>query len=544
MTTTEATDIPQNIARPWLTPMLRFWALVLLLCAVQFDVLRSMVDIWYNTTTYNHGFLVFPATLWMIWRRREEVAALANAAGIIMTAPAALLPLAGFATIGLLGELGGANILRHVGFVGALMCLFPLALGWEFAKRFAFPILFLAFMVPAGDFLIPVLQDLTADVSVWMIQMTGVPVYREGIMIELPSGLWEVAEACAGIRFLIANIFIAAMFAYFSYEKMWKWALFMVLAVAIPVIANCFRAYGIMMLAHVTDNALAVGVDHLVYGWVFFSAVMLLMLWVGGKFSDRVIADPVAKPVVPRAGVPSKGGAGVILAGALVMSGAPAFAALTEPVAEPLPAIILADVVPQGWNVVAVDGEAADHWTPKFATADQIESVRLRKGAHVVDVYVAAYSHQREGAEALHWANRFDDDETWKRSKLATIRLATGASALPDVARLDELTHYVMGDGLGGTDFTSRVVISWTQVGGDFTADAKAAKLSAVRARVTGGTAKAAVFALSAQYVQPDQRDAAVAAVEALLADMTPLSGLLDVEGRPSPAMTTSTGTS
>ena len=532
MTTTEATDIPRTTGRLWLAPMVRFWALVALLCAVQFDVLRSMVDIWYNTTTYNHGFLVLPATLWMIWRRREEVLALTRAAGAIVTAPAALLPLCAFAAIGLLGELGGANILRHIGFVGALMCLFPLALGWEFAKRFAFPILFLAFMVPAGDFLIPVLQDLTADVSVWMIQITGVPVYREGIMIELPSGLWEVAEACAGIRFLIANIFIAALFAYFSYEKLWKWALFMVLAVFIPVIANCFRAYGIMMLAHMTDNALAVGVDHLVYGWVFFSAVMLLMLWVGGLFADRVITDPAAKPVEPREDGRANGGAGVVLAGALVMSGAPAFAALTEPVAEPLPAAILADAVPQGWEVIAVDGEAVDHWTPKFATADQVEALRLRKDGHVVDVFVAAYSHQREGAEALHWSNRFDDDKTWKRAKLSTITLNTGTSALPDIARLDDLTHYVMGEGLGGTDFTSRVVASWTMVGDGFTADAKRAKLGAIRARVTGATAKAGVLALSAQYAQPEQRGEAVAAVEALLADMPALDGLLDAEAR------------
>ena len=299
MTTTDVTTLPSDETASQTVPVLRFAALLVVLCAVQFDTLASMIDIWWNTTTYNHGFLVFPASLYLIWRRRAEIAVMS-----LSPAASAILPLAIFSGIGFLGEVAGVNLARHIGFVGALMALFPLALGWQFARVFRFPILFLAFMVPVGDFLIPALQELTADVSVWMLVLSGVPVYREGLMIELPTGLWEVAEACAGIRFLIANIFVATIFAYLSYDRLWKWALFMVLAVAIPVGANCVRAYGIMMVAHATDNAIAAGVDHLVYGWVFFSLVMFLMLWVGGLFADRVIEDPTPAPTPSIAGTP------------------------------------------------------------------------------------------------------------------------------------------------------------------------------------------------------------------------------------------------
>jgi len=520
MTTTEFSDFSTVPDQSLTGPLIRLAAMVTVLCVAQFGTLASMVDIWWNTTTYNHGFLVAPVSLWLVWRRRAEVAHLT-----LTPALGALVLLAGAAGIGFLGEISGVNLLRHVGFVGALMALVPLCLGWDFAARFRFAILFLAFMVPFGDFLIPPLQELTADVSVWMLQLSGLSVYREGLMIELTSGLWEVAEACAGIRFLIANIFVAFLFAYFSYDRLWKWALFMVLAVVIPVLANCVRAYGIMMLAHVSNNALAVGVDHLVYGWVFFSFVMILMLWVGGRFADRNIEDPAMQPVTLST-APHRSGFAVLLAGSLVLSGGPALAALTEPAAEPLPPEIAARIVPQGWRAVPVDAQAVDRWLPRFDTADRTESLRLTDGTHVVDLFVAAYTHQREGAEALHWSNRYDDDEVWRRAQLGTVTLETGATGLPATARRDALTHYVMGD--TGTTFTSRIVASWVLIGDTLTTGGKRAKLAQLRARLGGGSARAAVIAVTAQYDTPEDRARAVAAIEALLADTGPVAGLLD----------------
>ncbi len=520
MTTTDYSEI-SSPGKTQTSPFVRFAIMVVVLCVAQFETLASMIDIWWHTTTYNHGFLVAPVSAYLVWRRRAEVATL-----MLIPALSALVPLAGFATLWFVGEIAGINLLRHVGFVGALMSLVPLCLGWDFAQRFRFSILFLAFMVPFGDFAIPALQELTADVSVWFLQLSGVSVYREGLMIELSSGLWEVAEACAGIRFLIANIFVAFVFAYLSYDKAWKWALFLTLAVVIPVLANCIRAYGIMMLAHMTDNALAVGVDHLVYGWVFFSFVMLLMLWVGGRFADRVIEDPAIKPHNDRAPVLQQGTLAALIAGSLVLTGGPAVAALTDPVAEPLPQEIITRIVPAGWQILPVDAEAIDHWAPRFDTADKAERLRLTRGVHEVDLFVAAWTHEREGAEALHWSNRFDDDEIWKRSNLGTTTLQTGNTGLPAMARRDELTHYVMSE--TGTTFSSRIVASWVSAGGVLTADPKATKMAQLRTRLMGGASATAVIAVSAQYDKQEDRDQAIAAMEALLADMDSLTGLLD----------------
>ena len=58
-------------------------------------------------------------------------------------------------------------------------------------------------------------------------------------------------------------------------------------AIVVPVVANWLRAYMIVMLGHLSNNTIAVGVDHLVYGWVFFGIVIMLMFWIGARWAER-----------------------------------------------------------------------------------------------------------------------------------------------------------------------------------------------------------------------------------------------------------------
>ena len=70
--------------------------------------------------------------------------------------------------------------------------------------------------------------------------------------------------------------------------------LFVALSVIVPIIANGMRAYMIVMIAHLSDMKLALGVDHLIYGWVFFGIVMLLLFWIGSFWRE------IPAPTVPR----------------------------------------------------------------------------------------------------------------------------------------------------------------------------------------------------------------------------------------------------
>ena len=106
------------------------------------------------------------------------------------------------------------------------------------------------------------------------VRASGIPVYRDGLQLVIPSGTWSIIEGCSGIRYLIASLMVGALFAHLNYRSTSRRLMFMLVALVVPIVANWFRAYMIVMIGHLSNNRLAVGVDHLIYGWVFFGVVI------------------------------------------------------------------------------------------------------------------------------------------------------------------------------------------------------------------------------------------------------------------------------
>jgi EpsI family protein len=102
----------------------------------------------------------------------------------------------------------------------------------------------------------------------------------------VPTGNWSVVSACSGVRYLIASFMVGTLFAYLNFRTPYKRVIFIVLSLLVPIVANWLRAYMIVMIGHLSGNKLAVGVDHIIYGWVFFGLVIGLMFWIGARFSE------------------------------------------------------------------------------------------------------------------------------------------------------------------------------------------------------------------------------------------------------------------
>jgi EpsI family protein len=126
--------------------------------------------------------------------------------------------------------------------------------------------------------------------------MTGIPVFREGQNFVIPSGHWSVVEACSGIRYLIASLTVGTLYAYLTYTSLKRRLLFILVSILVPIVANWLRAYMIVMLGHFSGNKLAVGVDHLIYGWVFFGVVILLMFAIGSRWAEPPIEFTFSPP--------------------------------------------------------------------------------------------------------------------------------------------------------------------------------------------------------------------------------------------------------
>jgi exosortase A len=483
------------------------WLLALLLALVFglfWQTWQTLPRIWWLTATYHHGFIILPISLGLVWLRRRELARTLPRRDALD-----LAVLAGFVLLWVFGQAASTQAVQHVAVVGMLIGVAVTVLGRDASRVIAFPLLFLFFMVPEGEFLVPPLQDVTAQISVVLLRLIDIPVFHSGHFIETPSGLFHVAEACAGIRFLIANVVVATLFAHLSFERVWKWIAFLALAVLVPILANALRAFGIIYIAYLTDNEYAVGVDHIVYGWGFFTVIMLLLLYIGSLFADRRPTAAALATMPDETTRSMAGGAGarpwLAAASIAVLLAGLAYVRLVVDPPTAVPAVASPAIgVSTAWQRL----EQVPDWRPQIRNADLELLESYASGDRRVDLAIAYFAFQRQGAEVVNYANRVADGERWSR--------ASQGWHEPSLGDLPRLRHErLLGRG------ERREVLWWYWVDGTFTADRLQAKWLQFGDRLFGRHRPAAIVAVSTLAVEP--AGSALATLEAFLGQAGPL---------------------
>ena len=472
------------------------------------DTAATAVEVWIGSKTYNHCFLIVPIVAYLLWDRRElfsQVAPRPTWAGLL------LLPV--FGLFWLIAEMASVQEGRHIALALMFEAVLLTVLGWRAFWAFLFPFLYLLFLVPSGEFLVPMLQDFTADFSVLMLRMVGIPTFRDGIFISIPNGHFEVAEACAGIRFLIASIAFGFLFANLVYRTYPRRLFFIALSIVVPVIANGFRAFGIIILAHFSDNTIAVGADHLVYGWFFFALIMLLLIWIGGRLRSPEDEGPPEAPAISRGGRPARAGvfALAVVATSLTAAATPATAAwLASRPAADAPELVAAPPAPPGWSLV----ESDSGWLPEFPNADRILRQTYESPKGRVELFLAYYSRQSQDGKVIAHFNNLYDGQRWVRA---------GSSA--QTAKVDGRPQPVAGTRLLGAGRERRLVLSWYWVDGTFTASGLKAKLLQAKAELLTRRRAAAAIAIAAEY--DELPEDALRLIDEFLAAAEPLEPML-----------------
>src|SRR4029077_622481 len=244
--------------------------------------ITGAVQTWIDSTAYNHCFLILPLIAFLLWERRAVIASVSPRPVLW---PLVLMPLlsAVWLVAAVLDIQEGRQLVMMTMFEVVVLIVLGLRLFWLLLA----PLLFLFFLVPSGAFLVPSLQTITADIVVAGLHGLHIPVFSDGYMIEIPEGPFEIAEACAGLRFLIASSVFGCFFAVVMYRSFRKRVLFIIMSLAVPIVANGLRALGIIVLAHLEGSAAAVEADHVLYGWVFFTLVIMILIAIGMAFAEK-----------------------------------------------------------------------------------------------------------------------------------------------------------------------------------------------------------------------------------------------------------------
>lgn len=271
-----------SLPAAWRGPLASLAIAVSVLIAVTAQSWGAMLHQWWNIDTYNHLLFVPFIAAWLVALKEEELAALTPQAfwpGLMLVALA--LGLWGA------GERAGINLLAQAGAVAALQAAVVTVLGVRVSLLLALPLAFASFMVPFGDEIIPPLQAITAEIAIALTHLSGVPARIDGIHIHTPAGLFIVAEACSGVKFLIAMVTLAVLVCFTRFESWTRRIAFLAACIIVPILANGVRAWATIYVAQYVGAEQATGFDHLVYGWIFFALVVAALLGGAWRLFER-----------------------------------------------------------------------------------------------------------------------------------------------------------------------------------------------------------------------------------------------------------------
>lgn len=485
------------------------WPALLLLLAwilfLYFDTVAAMVLTWSRSATFTQDFLVPPIVLWLVWRQRRPIASQTPQPSVV-----ALVFIAGAAFVWLLGDLVAVNAVTQLAFVALLVLSVPAVLGWNVARLIVFPLGFLFFAVPIGEFLIPQLMEWTADFTVLALRLSGVPVYREGLYFVIPSGRWSVVEACSGVRYLIASLTVGTLFAYLNYQSSKRRILFVVVSIIVPIVANWMRAYMIVMLGNLSGNRLAVGVDHVIYGWIFFGIVIGLMFLIGARWAEPEkvadVRDSGAAVQMQTGGIARPWTTTACAAVLLVMPQIALWAIDRNAGADPVPFTVPATLA-QDWQVVRPG--VAD-FKPAFQNPAAKFNNSYASQGNAVGLYLGYYRNQTYERKLVSSSNVLvvSQDPYWAQVTSGSRKVAFGDKQL--AVRTAELR------GTATDPINAERLVVWQLywINGTLTASDYLAKVYGAYDRLMGRGDDSAVIIV---YTRKDQPGDAEAVLESFL---------------------------
>jgi exosortase len=253
----------------------RKWAIeALVLCGatlvLYYPVLLKLGSDWWHDPNYSHEFFVPLMAAYLVWERRHSLARQP-----LQPSNWGLVLLLGGLVLLFLGVFGAELFLTRLSLLPLLAGAVLFLCGRNWLKRLMFPVLLLLLMIPLPEIILNQitfpLQLTASHLAAGCLNLTGVPVLLEGNLITLPHEVvLQVAEACSGIRSLMALVSLAVAYGYFFDKRSWMRAILVLSAVPIAVVTNSLRVAATGLLTYFVGQEMAEGFFHTFTGWMIF----------------------------------------------------------------------------------------------------------------------------------------------------------------------------------------------------------------------------------------------------------------------------------
>jgi len=241
-----------------------------------YAIIFHLVRQWWIDPNFSHGFFVPLVSSFIIWQKRshlQKISPKPSFWGLPIIFSSLLLLV--------MGVFGAELFLSRVSLLVLLWGLMVFFVGWQFFRAVLFPWALLIFMIPLpalvmNEVTFP-LQLAASKVAAAVLPVAGVPVFREGNIINIPAMPLEIAEACSGIRSLISLITLTVMYGYLFERRIWVRFLLALAAAPIAVAANSLRIIVAGILVQYWGPPAGEGFFHLFSGWLIFVVSLVLI---------------------------------------------------------------------------------------------------------------------------------------------------------------------------------------------------------------------------------------------------------------------------
>lgn len=414
-----------------------FWGAGALLgvLVLHIETAARAIDLWSSSSAYNYAFLVLPIAAYLVWEERSRLAEMTPEASLL-----GLLVVFVFSFSWLVADAVGINEGRQLSLVGIIQGILLTVLGVRIFRLLLFPITYLWLLVPTGEFVVPTLQKVATAGSEWLLNISGIPNFVEGFLIQVPAGNFLVEPGCAGLNFILSSLALSLLYGKLTYRR-WRTRLICILAaLLIAVLANIVRIYLIIAITQITDRRLNIADDHILYGWGFFAVIMLVTMWFGLRFEDK---DPQ-----PGAPLEQKSFRKVRSAVPMPALTVVSLAVVSAP-------LIIGNVVAANHVIHKIEAEMPEDigrwstatppvdWKPVSVAEQYSYSKSYAKEDMQVDVFFSYFPYQTDQFEPKAFGNQPADMDSWS---IVSKQIVSFPSVREDVP-----AEYVSLRGPGGT---------------------------------------------------------------------------------------------
>lgn len=347
-------------------------------------------------------------------------------------------------------------------------------LGVRIGKRYLMPILLLLTVLPIWNLLIPYLQLPATQFSAFLLDLIGFTSTREGFLLIIPNGTFEVADACSGLKFQIVGITLALIHTQLIKVPARVVLSYAVVAACLAFVSNALRIVIVVAIGYRYGMDHEYVQDHNFIGWTLFSIFFFLFLYFGEKkLRSHEIKPAASETKHPRVGSAARQVMQLVMVVLAVSVGPILYGYFTHrgQAATQDNISVLKEL--SGWQMIS---DQLTDWTPVWTQGDRSLEGTFTHDGERVDLFATEFYRQRHGREAVQIGHMVYHIDKWSRiSRSARVVKVSDAF---DVTVEETL--------LKSSDQRKRIVWQWYRTNNKFMTSKVEAKLNNLLGVIVG----------------------------------------------------------